>query len=83
MLRAGLPLKDDKVVGPTTILDFLSIILDTAAMELHLPEDKVSQLEALSGQPNELIITGISSLSLANWHTLAILSEQAESSCVD
>lgn len=46
----GFPLKDDKVVGPTTSLDFLGIILDTVAMELCLPQDKVAQLELLLEQ---------------------------------
>jgi hypothetical protein len=46
----GFPLKDDKVVGPTTSLDFLGIILDTSAMELRLPDDKVAQLETLLDQ---------------------------------
>ena len=36
----GFPLKCDKVVGPTTTLDFLGIVLDTVTMELHLPEDR-------------------------------------------
>lgn len=46
----GFPLKDDKVVGPTTTLDFLGIILDTSAMEVRLPDDKVAQLETLLDQ---------------------------------
>ena len=34
----GLPLKSQKVKGPTTSLTFLGIILDTTHMELHLPQ---------------------------------------------
>ena len=43
----GVPLKREKVVGPTTSLDFLGIVLDTEAMELHLPDEKVTQLKGL------------------------------------
>lgn len=38
------------MVGPATSLDFLGIILDTVAMELCLPQDKVAQLEMLLEQ---------------------------------
>ena len=43
----GVPLKREKVVGPTTSLDFLGIVLDTEAMELRLPDEKVTQLKGL------------------------------------
>ena len=38
----GLPLKSQKVEGPTTSLTFLGIILDTTHLELCLPQEKFS-----------------------------------------
>ena len=49
-LELGLPLKEDKVVGPTTTLEFLGIMIDSDKMEVRLPEDKVVQLGLLSDQ---------------------------------
>ena len=40
----GVPLASEKVEGPTTCLTFLGIEIDTVAMELQLPEKKISQL---------------------------------------
>lgn len=37
----GLSLKEDKVEGPATTLDFLGITIDTLKMEVRLPEDKL------------------------------------------
>lgn len=39
--------KCEKVVGPTTLLNLLGIMLDTEAMELHRPGEKVNQLQVL------------------------------------
>lgn len=44
------PLKEDKVVGPATTLEFLGITIDTVNMEVWLPEDKVVQLVLLLDQ---------------------------------
>ena len=38
--RLGVPLAKHKCVGPTTCLEYLGIILDTAKMEARLPDDK-------------------------------------------
>ena len=43
----GLPLKHEKVEGPTTMLVFLGILLDTVAMEMRLPDGKVAELHQL------------------------------------
>ena len=43
----GLPLKTEKIEGPTTVLVFLGIILDTARQELRLPQEKVEELSRL------------------------------------
>ena len=41
----GLPLKWEKVEGPTTRITFLGIILDSERLELRLPSDKVDHLQ--------------------------------------
>lgn len=40
----GTPVEEDKCEGPTTTIRFLGIELDTVAMEMRLPEDKLQQL---------------------------------------
>ena len=43
----GFPVMQEKVFGPTTILDFLGILIDTNSMELRLPQEKLLRLRAL------------------------------------
>ena len=43
----GLPLKWQKMEGPTSILVFLGILLDTNRLEMRLPEDKLQELRKL------------------------------------
>ena len=43
----GVPLATHKSVGPTTCLTFLGIEIDTLAMELRLPRDKLNRLKDL------------------------------------
>ena len=43
----GVPLAAHKSVGPTTCLTFLGIEIDTLAMELRLPRDKLNRLKDL------------------------------------
>ena len=40
----GNPVEEDKCEGPATTIRFLGIELDTVAMEMRLPEDKLQQL---------------------------------------
>jgi hypothetical protein len=40
----GIPIADDKTVEPTTCLTFLGIELDTVAMQMRLPQDKLTEL---------------------------------------
>jgi hypothetical protein len=40
----GVPIKNEKTVGPSTTLTFLGIELDTLAMEARLPWDKVEKI---------------------------------------
>ena len=44
--RLGLPPEPDKDVGPTTCLVFTGIEIDSEAMELRLPGDKLTKLKA-------------------------------------
>ena len=41
----GVPVATHKVVGPTTVLTFLGICLDTVKMEIRLPDDKLARLQ--------------------------------------
>ena len=43
----GLPLKWQKLEGPSTELTFLGILLDTKRMQLRLPEEKLLELKSL------------------------------------
>ena len=43
----GLPVAEDKLEGPTTLLSFLGLEIDTVALELRLPADKLRDLQAL------------------------------------
>ncbi|KAM4045389.1 uncharacterized protein ACNLHF_009217 [Anomaloglossus baeobatrachus] len=40
----GVPLASDKTEGPSTLIKFLGILIDSEAMECRLPDDKVSDL---------------------------------------
>ncbi|MDY6841666.1 MAG: reverse transcriptase domain-containing protein [Pseudomonadota bacterium] len=43
----GVPVAPEKVEGPSTSIKFLGLIVDTIAMEVRLPEDKLSALQAV------------------------------------
>ena len=43
----GFPLKVEKMEGPTEILIFLGILIDTLRMELRLPQEKLAKLKSL------------------------------------
>ena len=42
--RLGVPVSSKKVEGPATVLPFLGILLDSNAMEIRLPDDKLARL---------------------------------------
>ena len=42
----GIPLALEKVEGPSTILEFLGILLDTTCMEARLPAKKLARIQA-------------------------------------
>ena len=46
----GIPLASEKIEGPSTALSFLGIYLDTARMEIKLPEDKLSRIQQTLAQ---------------------------------
>lgn len=41
----GIPLSEDKTADPSTVLTFLGIELDSSAMELRLPQDKIVKIK--------------------------------------
>ena len=43
----GVPLKREKIEGPSAVLTFLGIALDTEHREIRLPEQKLEELKAL------------------------------------
>ena len=45
--RAGCPLTADNMEGPATVLTFLGIELNMAAMSATLPQDKMQRLQVL------------------------------------
>jgi len=44
--KLNIPLSAKKTVGPTFVLEYLGIILDTQNMQAHLPTDKVNRIIA-------------------------------------
>ena len=42
----GVPLAEDKIVGPATELSFLGIWLDTVTKQACLPDDKLAGLQS-------------------------------------
>ena len=48
--RLGIPVALNKTEGPTTVLIFLGILIDTHNLELRLPSDKLQQLKELINQ---------------------------------
>ena len=46
----GIPLALDEVVGPSTALEFLGIVLDTECVEARLPCDKLSRTQTTIGE---------------------------------
>ena len=43
----GVPLKAQKMEGPSVVLNFLGILLDTVEMQMKLPTDKIEELKEL------------------------------------
>ena len=48
--QLGVPIAVHKCQGPTTCLEFLGIEIDTIAMELWLPQEKLTRLRTLIGE---------------------------------
>ena len=48
--QLGFPIAERKIEGPTTVITFLGILLDTVKMELRLPSDKLEALTSLLQQ---------------------------------
>ena len=45
--EVGFPVMAEKVKGPSTVIDFLGFLIDTMAMEIRLPEEKLERLKTL------------------------------------
>ena len=45
--RLGMPLDESKEEGPSEVLTFLGLEIDTVRMEVRLPQEKLSQMRAL------------------------------------
>ena len=45
--KLGVPLSPDKTMGPSSVLPFLGITLDTVRMEARLPDDKITNCRDL------------------------------------
>ena len=45
--RLGFPVMSEKVFGPSTQMEVLGFVLDTAAMEIRLPQEKLHHLKSL------------------------------------
>ena len=45
--RLGVPVAEEKTEGPATTLTFLGIVIDTASLQLRLPQEKLQALSAL------------------------------------
>jgi len=43
----GIPLAPKKQAGPSTVIEFLGIVIDALWQELHLPLDKLESLQQL------------------------------------
>ena len=48
--KLGSPIAEGKIEGPTAVIIFLGILLDTSKMELRLPKDKLEDLLRLLRQ---------------------------------
>ena len=46
--RLGLPVAENKLEGPQCCISFLGLKLDSRTLEIHLPHQKLSELQALS-----------------------------------
>ena len=62
----GIPLTLDKVVGPSTALEFLGIVLDTERMEARLPRDKLSRIQTA-------IVEWLNKRSTTKWEILSLV----------
>ena len=47
--RLGMPTEPSKDEGPATVLSFLGLELDTMALEVRLPEEKMRRLKVVLG----------------------------------
>lgn len=64
-MRVGVPISVEKTVQPTTCLTFLGVQLDTARMQVELPQDKLSlysEAVASASQRKKITLSDLKSL---------------------
>ena len=45
--QIGVPLADNKTVGPTTVIKKLGFVIDTVLMMIRIPQEKIDKLKLL------------------------------------
>ena len=45
--EVGFPVMSEKVVSLSTVFDFLGFVIDTLAMEIRLPDEKISRMKLM------------------------------------
>jgi hypothetical protein len=71
----GFPVMAEKVSGPSTIIDFLGFVINTNAMEIRLPEEKLHHLKSL-------FRAWISRKSCTKWELLSLVGSLQHASTV-
>jgi hypothetical protein len=66
MHSLGIPLSEDKLIPPSPVVEFLGIVIDCPAMQIRIPEDKLtvyrSDIAAALSHPTELTLHDAQSL---------------------
>jgi len=69
--QLGIPLALEKVSGPTKLLAFLGIVIDTVRMEVRLPEDKLARIKML-------LVTWLTKKNATKRETLSLVGHLQE-----
>ena len=68
--RLGIPVAAHKTEGPSTCLTFIGIQIDSVAMQLSLPPDKLSQTCSRQVWPKMLCSCTCCAVYTSTWHIL-------------
>jgi len=69
--RLGVPIAQHKMEGPSSVISFLRIRIDTVNMMLSLPQEKLTCLRALIGRDVDLVARGSYCLLSGSFSMLA------------